>query len=291
MRLCPDCSIMANDQTCSECGWELDLVGGLPVWLSTADKNSHMFQDYLNNYESIGSDDLIESIQHPDYLTLQTDYLYSYLGDVHDLNVCEVGVGKGHLMERLHKAPVGHYTGIDICSAYLQTLNVTETTTLVIANAENIPYKNEFDLLIAADILEHVFSVGDFLYSANRALKMDGKFAVKVPYLEDINLYSQKRGCKYDYVHLRSFSKEVLKINLEGAGFEVVSFHYDGYWLSRLRKPFQNSRIFNFLKQKYMERYTITNDFIPYEISQFIGRLFMRPTEITAICKKINDLG
>jgi SAM-dependent methyltransferase len=288
MKICPDCKTGLELQACQGCGWLAEFREGFPVWLSSTDKMSDFFKKYLDNYDQIGGDDLETSIQPIDYLKIQTEYLESYLGDLTGLNVCELGIGQGTLMKRILSQNIKHYTGVDICASYLKNLSGHPNSTLIIANAENVPYEDEFDLLVASDILEHVFNVGDFLYSVNRALVSGGKFVVKVPLLEDINAYSLQRGCKYDFVHLRNFSKESLEVLLKGAGFEIERYHYDGFFISRIRTLFKNKFTNEHIIPKLWAKFP--QDYLPKRINQRLGRYFMRPVEITAVCKKINNL-
>lgn len=289
MKICPDCHkhLVVDSQACQSCSWTLDTMEGLPIYLSTKDKADTLFDSYLDNYNKISLDDLEESIQHEKYLASQNKKLFSYIPDVEGLDVCEIGVGKGLLLQQLIAGKPASLTGIDISLPYLNVIGSTlgHDVNLIVANAENLPYTNEFDIIIAADIIEHVFNVGDFLTSVNRALKPNGRFIVKTPNNEDLNGYSTLRGCKYDFVHLRNFNKQTLSTVLHGAGFEVQKVIFDGFYPSKKRHYIKNS---TFLSRKFdnfiNKKFDTVHD--ANAMSNFLCKLFMIPIEITACATK-----
>ena len=289
MLICPDCTTnfdFLSDQ-CSKCGWECQEKEGIPLYLSTKTKKDGLFSQYINNYHDISVDDIAESIQNNDYLLTQNKKLLSYLPSVAGLNVCEIGVGKGYLMDGIIKKNPLKLVGVDISIPYLREIQKKsyKNVDLIFANAENLPYVNEFDIIIAADIIEHVFNVGDFLYSVNRALKPGGILIVKTPDNEDINMYSQLRGCKYNFVHLRNFNKKTLKTILNGAGFRINNYIYDGFYPEKKRQYIKKISIINYLCDRFFER-KFSSVHQVNEINNFIGNILMKPIEITLITQK-----
>jgi len=217
---------------CSLCGWKLETTGGVPVLLSNADRSSPTFRDYSANYDRIADDDLAASIQPPAYLALQAETLFSYLPSLPGRRVCEIGIGQGRLFEKLSAARPASLTGIDISVAYLRrhAPQARPGLSLALANAENMPYSDEFDVIIASEILEHVLNVGDLLISLNRSLVKGGKLFVRVPYKEDLRQYARQNGCPYPFVHLRSFTRSSLVDLLRHAGFRARRLRYDGHY-------------------------------------------------------------
>ncbi len=292
MLLCPDCYIsfdINNEKECKSCNWQLESVEDIPILLSNIDKNDHTFQDYLQNYDKISIDDLEQSIQNETYLNIQQDKLFSYLGDVSNFEICEVGIGQGHLLKRIMKHQPKRVVGIDISIPYMKQYKSQSNISVLLANAENIPFKDEFDLLIASDILEHVFNVGDFLASANRAIKDTGKFVVRVPFNENLMQYSKLMGCPYKFVHLRSFSKQTLIALLTKAGFKIQKLHYDGFYPDKLRPFIANlpklEKLFNFFTTKYFKDIHHVAS-----INNHLGKFLMEPIEITAVCTKTHNI-
>jgi SAM-dependent methyltransferase len=217
---------------CSQCGWKLETTEGVPVLLSNGDRSSPTFRDYSANYDRIADDDLAASIQPPAYLALQAETLFSYLPPLAGRRVCELGIGQGLLFEKLLAAHPASLTGIDISLAYLRrhASQGHPGLSLALANAENIPYADEFDVMIASEILEHVLNVGDLLISLHRSLADGGRLFVRVPYKEDLRQYARQNGCPYPFVHLRSFTRSSLVDLLRHAGFRARRIRYDGHY-------------------------------------------------------------
>src|ERR671917_408611 len=104
MPVCPDCrsgGISYAGPSCEACGWQLEREDGVPVLLSTADRESRILSEYAGLYERIAADDLENPIQGDEMLEIEADRLLYELGPLSGLTVCEVGVGRGILFERM----------------------------------------------------------------------------------------------------------------------------------------------------------------------------------------------
>ena len=283
MLICPDChgQLQALGD-CSRCGWRNELIGGVPNLLSTTDRSSSTFNAYLANYARIAEDDLESSIQPLEHLEAQARSLFSYLGPVKGLRVCEVGVGQGMLFERLLAAEADAVTGIDISMAYLH--RYASTGRVLLANAENLPYREEFDLLVMSEILEHVLNLGDVLISTHRSLVVGGRVAVRVPYKEDLRQYARQWNCRYQFVHLRTFTRDSLLSLMGQAGFELRSLVYDGCYDFRMR-PWAR-RLTPFLRPYLGHVYA--GELPAKAIHSLTARLLFEPVTLTAIFEKIH---
>lgn len=289
MMICPDCHhvLEGNHSQCSACSWSCHDKHGIDIYLSSSDKDDSMFKRYLDNYHDISVDDLEDSIQPEIYLKSQNEKLFSYLPSLTGLSVCEVGIGKGILLDAMLKEKPAQLVGVDISIPYLKAIQKKyhDQIHLVVANAENLPFQEAFDVIVAADIIEHVFNVGDFLYSVNRALKPGGRFIVKTPNNEDITVYSKLKGCKYQFVHLRNFNKKTLEKILIGAGFNVEKVIYDGFYPHRKRDFIKNN---NFLNKQF-DKYIDKNFESPHHVNRIdnrLGNLLMEPIEMTLLARK-----
>jgi SAM-dependent methyltransferase len=281
MLICPDChgQLQALGD-CSSCGWRNELIAGVPNLLSTTDRSSPTFNAYLANYARIAEDDLRSSIQPPEHLEAQARSLFSYLGPVKGLRVCEVGVGQGMLFERLLAAEADTVTGIDISMAYLR--RYASTGRVLLANAENLPYRKEFDLLVVSEILEHVLNLGDALISIHRSLVVGGRAVVRVPYKEDLRQYARQWNCQYQFVHLRTFTRDSLLSVMRQAGFELRSLVYDGCYDFRMR-PWAR-RLTPFLLPYLAHIYA--GELPARAIHSLMARLLFEPVTLTAIFEK-----
>ena len=270
---------------CNQCGWKLETTEGVPVLLSNADRSSPTFRDYSANYDRIANDDLAASIQPPAYLALQAETLFSYLPHLTGRRVCELGIGQGLLFEKLFAARPASLTGIDISLAYLRrhASQAGPGLSLALANAENMPYADEFDVMIASEILEHVLNVGDLLISLHRSLAQGGRLFVRVPYKEDLRQYARQNGCPYPFVHLRSFTRSSLVDLLRHAGFRARRLRYDGHYGGSRRRLTSAMLL---LTPRLLER--LLEDGVPRRnASSHLLGLLMRPITLTGEFEKV----
>lgn len=277
--ICPDCHHSLVGDKCGHCSFAVRQVDGLPVYLSKSDFADSTFATYTENYETISQDDLQSSIQEESYLRTQTDKFVGYLGDVAGADVCEIGVGKGLLLSQLEKMPLKSLVGVDIATNYLKMLQGKVKAKLIIANAENLPFENQFDVIVSSDVLEHVLNVGDFMISVNHSLRMNGRVLIKVPYNENLLQYAQRLGCKYKFVHLRTFSQDSLKRIMTDSGFEPIRFHFDGYNPDRVRPWIKNHRVpAHIYYKRFLPAFASRSQV--NTLPNWLGRLIIQPNEI-----------
>jgi SAM-dependent methyltransferase len=284
--LCPDCrgALSGTEEACGVCGWSPQQWQSVPVFLSNRDLSNPLFADYRSNYDQIAEADLAESIQPEAFLDVQAERLDGHIGDVRGQRVCDVGVGKGILFERLRRAEPARLVGVDIAVEYLERV-AREGAELMVANAENLPFRDEFDVVVAADVMEHVIHLADFLVSVREALVRGGRFVVRVPYREDITKHSRIDGCEYDLVHLRTFAKDNLTDVLRRAGFRVGRIHYDGFEAARARSGITATRLGRRLWHEIVERRFDGGPGL-YDVDPRLGRLLMTPIAITAVASR-----
>jgi 2-polyprenyl-3-methyl-5-hydroxy-6-metoxy-1,4-benzoquinol methylase len=293
MIICPNCRNESADAAtkCVACDWTLQTIEEVPVYLSNTDKADPMLKAYIENYDVLSDEELAGRLQPNLYQETQCEKLFSYIGQIENLSVCEVGIGKGILLDKIIAAKPKELFGIDVSVNFLKRYNNLKDNQIfpILANAENLPFYNRFDLMVASDILEHVMNVGDFLYSSNKSLKQGGNLVIRVPYNENLMMYSRHLGCEYQFAHLRNFCKKTLETNLKYAGFEINKLHYDGYWAYKTRPIFRKWEFISKHLDKMYEKY-FPNEFDINCIDNRIGRILMEPAEITAVCTKVSEL-
>lgn len=288
MLICPDCDQVLSGldvEACPDCGWAPDEAHGVRGFLSSEDRKSPLFADYADNYGAIAADDLEASIQPDSFLRIRTDRQVQALGDISGLDVLDLGIGQGLLLNALRASGAKSVTGIDIASAYLRRYVDAEDVTVLLANAERIPFHDHFDLIIASEILEHVLNPADFLLSARAALRAGGRLVVTVPFKEDLTQYAQSRGCPYGMVHLRAFDRPILNQMLVDAGFRVQGFAYDGFHRYRLRPSIRRFGHVHGLAQRILSRAVPTDEGL-YGLDPRVGRIAFLPTVITAVATR-----
>jgi SAM-dependent methyltransferase len=293
MIVCPDCSdplATLDADRCDSCGRVFERANGIPELLSKDDLAEPIVQAYRDHYERIAADDLDSAIQHEDHMEIEADRLLAAVGDVRGLEVCDVGVGKGMLLDRLLRGEPRSVTGVDLARPYLRRLAERNGVRLVLADAERLPFRAEFDVVVSSDVLEHVLNVGDFLVSVRQALRPGGRFVVRVPHRDTLTSYATQTGYRYRFVHLRSFDGQSLRRLLDEAGFDVQRVLYSGFYTGRRRRLFsEHPRIDKRLRRTLLRRYGVEGRVT--SIHPRIGRLLMEPNVVTAVAIRRPDEG
>lgn len=221
------------------------------------------------------------------YKEAQADRLAGYASRYINGWVLDVGSAKGDFLKRV---PHDKKLGVDISIRYLSLLK-QKGINGVMSNAENIPFRECFDLIVMTDILEHVLNPSLVLESAYRALKKNGCLIVRVPYKEDITIYQNNKDIPYEFVHLTSFNEEKLESLLANAGFFIKRFYYDGFSYYR-RKKFTGNPLLNFVNNTLVPRILYrwksgdhaNEDYA--KLPSWLGNWLTNPLEISVIVKK-----
>lgn len=143
--------------------------------------------------------------------------------------VLEIGVGVGHAIPFLYaRHPAIEYYGIDTSEKIVERLTGTHRETFVVASIENLPWKDlAFDAILMLEVLEHIevprtFSV---LSALRHRLSERGVLILSVPLREDLRRsYFICAHCGkplHQIGHLRSYSPELLRAELELSGYIV----------------------------------------------------------------------
>ncbi|MBD3164435.1 methyltransferase domain-containing protein [Candidatus Woesearchaeota archaeon] len=115
--------------------------------------------------------------------------------------------------------------------------------------------KNKFDMIIAADILEHLKNPAKVLLKLRNSLKKNGKMIISVPNVAHlwirINLLFgrfnyEKKGI-LDKTHLRFYTLSSIKKELDKAGFRIIKIIPTPVPLPIINKAFAESNILNFV--------------------------------------------
>lgn len=293
MPICPECRgsrLAYDDDGCAVCAWKLTIEDGTPVFLSDRDRQSPIFTAYTDLYEQIARDDLQQSIQAQEVLESEALHLLDSVGEVHGRDICEVGVGQGVLFRKLAELGPRSLVGVEVARAYLQRLAVDEGHRVVRANAEYLPFREEFDLVVASDVLEHVLNPADLLETARQALRPGGRLVLKVPHREDLTQYRTVNGYPYRFVHLRTFDRPLLVEMLENFGFEVHSVRYSGFYVGRWQRLIAAWPFLTRCVQWTLERRFPSSSEMQ-RIDPRLGRLLMRPVTVIVVGSRAAHTG
>ena len=138
----------------------------------------------------------------------------------------DIGCGLGYLIEQAQmegwKAMGLEISDFAISICKKKGLNVRKGQ---IGEIE-IP-KNHFDVVIAQDVLEHVFDPEKFLDNINKVMKNSGLLILELPNNSSIRSYlGGKKWAEYiPPVHLNFFDKTTLRKILGNHGFKVITIY------------------------------------------------------------------
>ena len=127
------------------------------------------------------------------------------------MRILDAGVCLGRILEKYSTAK--RY-GMDISLNYLEICK-QKGIDVIYSKIEDMPYDNSFfDIVIATDVLEHVFDLYKCCEQIVRVLKLNGILVVRTPYKENLSPYLNKK-CPFDFVHVRSFDENSLRLLFE----------------------------------------------------------------------------
>lgn len=202
----------------------------------------------------------------------RNEFIVSYLKNLtltktlKKIHIAELSFGDGSLTQALLGASkLFDLTCADISSIRIQTLNklaakAPERVHLVECNFDtqfNLLNSNAFDVVLALDIMEHVFDVFNFMEHCRRILHVNGIFVLRVPNIAyvrhrlnllfgkmpvtaswfgkkgDIGIWKEKWG--WDGSHLHLFTIPLLVKLLKDYGFNVLLCRDPGTRLEHVR--------------------------------------------------------
>ena len=151
-------------------------------------------------------------------------------------NVLEIGCAGGATGKNLKEnLPVKSYVGVDIfpeaaevASKHLDEVIIADVEKSDLAKEYGLKYE-QFDLLLALDVLEHLYDPWDTLAELSRFVKDNGHVVASVPNVQNITIVQDLIGGKWSYqdagildaTHLRFFTLDETIKMFNGAGLSV----------------------------------------------------------------------
>lgn len=197
----------------------LKTVGNIPVFCKD--------DAYVSNYEQIASDHLsthlvdgtnpfIDEETWLDFEQTTIDLILPHI--TQETRILDVGIGLGRVLSNL---PECKKYGVDLSLDYLM-LTQKKNISVCKANADSLPYRDSFfDIVVATDILEHVFDLNAVTHELYRVMKPGALLIVRVPYKEDLFPYVENSS--YEYIHLRNFDEHSLDLHFN----KIFNFEID----------------------------------------------------------------
>ena len=131
----------------------------------------------------------------------------------------EVGTGTGFVLSGIHAGrPSIELSGSEIFSAGLAfAAERVPAARFYQMDARHIPFRDEFDVIGAFDVLEHIEDDVAVIEEVGRALRPGGGFLISVP--QHPSLWSQQDDHAF---HVRRYTARAIRRKVEAAGFEVM---------------------------------------------------------------------
>lgn len=153
--------------------------------------------------------------------------VYKYLNGKNG-NLLDLGFGNGLLEKKLSKENNNiNFYGVDISKRAVSKIKKEVKGSFKRASLNKIPFvSSKFDYILALDVLEHVSTSDIFsVYKeVKRLLKGDGIFIITVPVNEGLENLNNIKGNLNR--HVRVYTPEILKMELEISGFKIVREDY-----------------------------------------------------------------
>lgn len=166
--------------------------------------------------------------------------------------VLDVGCGTGELGNRLRTEKNCFVVGIEVNEerARLAKARLNAIVVVDVEELREIPYSAKyFDVIVFADILEHLRFPERVLSLLKKYLKDDGCILVSMPNIANWIVRAKLLFGKFDYekagildrTHLRFFTLKSAKCLLEESGFEITYVTgISGWSYLDLKMPFKN---------------------------------------------------
>ncbi len=160
--------------------------------------------------------------------------------------ILDIGSGWGEIIPMVLEKPGREYVGLDFSEAMLAEV-AKKYPQCQFLHGDTAAITDHFDVVMALEVCEHIVAhkIFAFYKEAQRLLKPGGLFIVTVPVFEDLRamtLRCPECGHLHNRMgHVRSYSPELIKMELQLAGFDVnaTSFVYayfdNGTWESLKR--------------------------------------------------------
>jgi len=148
--------------------------------------------------------------------------------------ILDFGCGEGRYIEEFLKVNPYKIIGADISAYAIKNAKkkFPKGRFYIISgdDGEKLPFKTaKADFILAADVIEHIFDVTNFLKEMNRTLKKGGKIFISTPYYGTIKnvllaLFGFDIAFNPTWAHIRFFTKRSLSKLLEKNGFEILDY-------------------------------------------------------------------
>ena len=216
MKICPSCHTRfdAVDWRCPVCGAEVTTLNGIchfaPGLIEEGAGFNPAYYGELAQLESANF-----------WFSARNRLLIQMLGSYfpHGRKLLELGCGTGYVLSGIAEAfPHVALAGSELFAEGLPFASRrVPAASMFQMDARAIPFENEFDVVGAFDVLEHIDEDERVLSQMHQAVATGGGIMLTVPQHRFLWSQQDEYAC-----HVRRYEAADLRRKVEGAGFEVV---------------------------------------------------------------------
>ena len=215
MKVCPGCNCeLQDDSTCKCCGFSAKRIDGFRAFAPE-------FAAGNDNYPT-STHELLFQLENNCFWFSERNKLIDWAMKKYFPNaesVLEIGCGTGYVLNGLFSThPEIKYTGADIytCGLKFAAERVPQAN-FIQMDARHIPFQNEFDIIGAFDMVEHIEEDQQVFDQIFKAVRYSGGVIITVPQHPWLWSTTDDYAC-----HKRRYTRAELREKVAKSGFEVV---------------------------------------------------------------------
>lgn len=215
MRLCPRCRApMLGASACTACGTRIETRDGFDLYAPRSAQRGQGYNPQI--YAELARlEDRNFWFQARNRLIVRA--ARNYFPDAKSF--LEIGCGTGQVLRAVGTAfPNARLHGSEL---FVEGLAFARQRLprahLMQMDATHIPYANEFDLIGAFDVVEHIEDDAGVLKEIHRALKIGGGALITVPQHPSLWSHQDEMAC-----HVRRYRRHELESKLTRCGFRIL---------------------------------------------------------------------
>jgi SAM-dependent methyltransferase len=176
------------------------------------------------------------------------NFIDNYAKGRKNISVLDLACYDGFVCERLKSIGLRKFYGVDIVPEAVTAAKDRGITALVADVAKPLPFeKDSMDVVIAGEIIEHLYRPEELIRNARRVLKKNGAFILTIPNICSLrnklrifcgrfpHHYASSSEERFG-THIRLFNKQKIETILSEEGFGNIKFSSNGIYGAGLCK-------------------------------------------------------